>query len=220
MTEYLEYIRHKYSNHLIIIIDVLTDCIKNFNDEKESLKFIDILNELINHFDITIIGVIHENPSKTDSKARGHIGTEITNKATTVFSVGYPSDKNNILEITFKKCRSSERYQPIYCKYEPNLKKLVEAENLEVQAMKQTKAQIEDVSLSLINILDTGAKERKEVISLLCPEFDCSERTITQRLSEIYQLNFLEKYGYVLVYDAAANNDRNKKLYSIKSLNQ
>ena len=56
---------------------------------------LDKLNDMTENKDITVIGVIHENPDGT-KKARGHIGTEFVNKATTVVSIGYKNEDSPI----------------------------------------------------------------------------------------------------------------------------
>ena len=48
LRQYLAHVRRTYENHLVIVLDVLTDCISSFNDEKESLLLVDLLNRLIN----------------------------------------------------------------------------------------------------------------------------------------------------------------------------
>ena len=79
LSDYIEGIRRMHKNHhFLIILDVSTDCVENFNDVSECMKLIDLMNELINQQNVTFLAVIHENPGT--EKARGHIGTEIINK--------------------------------------------------------------------------------------------------------------------------------------------
>ena len=121
LTEYLQITREKYKDyHLFIVMDVITDCIENFNDPKESMKLVDLLNETINNYDVTFLCVIHENPSSGD-KARGHLGTEIINKASQVMQIGFEKDsKNNdteLIRLKFLHCRSTRKLDTIYMKY-------------------------------------------------------------------------------------------------------
>ena len=58
-----------------MVVDVTTDCIRDFNRSDDSLELIDLMNEAINTYDVTFLYLIHENPGA--SKARGHLGTEL-----------------------------------------------------------------------------------------------------------------------------------------------
>lgn len=53
---------------------------------------------------IHIVTVLHQN--KADNNARGHIGTELINKAETVLSVTVDSTNNNISVVEPKQCRN------------------------------------------------------------------------------------------------------------------
>jgi len=57
--------------HLILILDVVTDCMESFNDLGETNNLLDELNNITETEEITIIAVIHENPDG-NKKARGH----------------------------------------------------------------------------------------------------------------------------------------------------
>jgi hypothetical protein len=79
LKEFLTHLRHNYKDkHIFILLDVVTDCVEDFNRTDYSMQLIDMMNEMINEFDVTFLCLIHENP-KTD-KARGHLGTELMNK--------------------------------------------------------------------------------------------------------------------------------------------
>jgi hypothetical protein len=120
--EYLERTRRKHQNkHLFVVLDVITDLIASFNDVRESLKLVDLLNATINHFDVTFLAVIHENPTVGESKARGHLGTELTNKASAVIALDFVRDEGenetDVLCVRFVKLRNAKRPEPFYAKY-------------------------------------------------------------------------------------------------------
>ena len=92
LVEYLDHSRRQFKGHLIIILDVLSDCVADFNDVGASLSLIDLLNVAVNEQDATFLAVIHENPGTT-AKARGHLGTEVSNKASTVLQVSLQKDQ-------------------------------------------------------------------------------------------------------------------------------
>ena len=160
LTEYLYHVRKKFEGHLIIILDVVTDCIKDFNRSEDSMKLIDLMNVLINKFDVTFIGLIHENPGNTD-KARGHLGTELMNKSSTVMQVGFEKGKDNkptdLILLNYLKTRSTRRYESIYLEYceESNGLVLADPKHIEdVMLSRQLKASIDDVIALLGGHLD------------------------------------------------------------------
>jgi hypothetical protein len=108
LNEYLKHIRGQMAGHLLITLDQLADCVADFNDPRESMLLTDLLNVMVNQQDVTFLCIIHENPC--GSKARGHLGTECANKASTVLQVGFiksasgiPSD---VIQMKYIKRRS------------------------------------------------------------------------------------------------------------------
>lgn len=71
--------------HNIIFLDVVTDLTKDINDSKEAPDIVAQLQQLVNLKNVTIFISIHK--AKTTGTARGHIGTEVTNKATTILAI-------------------------------------------------------------------------------------------------------------------------------------
>lgn len=63
----------------IIVIDGIRDLLTNINDEDQCSELITWLQKIILKHNIHVINVLHLN--KTDNNARGHIGTELLNKA-------------------------------------------------------------------------------------------------------------------------------------------
>lgn len=69
----------------MLIIDGIKDLVHSINDESEATSMADDLLRWTAKYDIHIITVLHQN--KNDRNARGHLGTELVNKAETVVSV-------------------------------------------------------------------------------------------------------------------------------------
>jgi hypothetical protein len=138
LAEYMEEVRNENPDKFIVVVlDVITDCIGNFNDAKESLKLIDHLNKLINEHDVSFICIIHENPNSIgDSKARGHLGTEIINKATTALSIGFEKSSRELINIKFLHTRSSRRPEPVQVRYCDLAKGLVLADKTFISEQK------------------------------------------------------------------------------------
>lgn len=218
LKSYLEEIRRRHSNHIFVVIDVLTDCINNFNDVGESMEFIDLMNQAINEYDTTFLGVIHENPSPKDNKARGHIGTEIVNKATTVMSVYLAKESLDLFEVKFIKCRSTERYPSYYIKYSKLTKQLEIANATESQSATLLKAPYKAVIEFLIKSLISTTIERKKLIAMLGIEFGCSGRTAIERIDNIYSSELLHEHGYELICEDVKDNKKNRNQYRLEKL--
>ncbi len=199
---YLEHIRKQFPMHLFIVLDVITDCVFNFNDTKDSMKLIDMMNQSINRYDVTFLCLIHENPGSTD-KARGHLGTEILNKASTVLQIGFEKDAHNhntdLIKVNFLKCRSSKKHEPFHVQYSDTEKGLVMAD---INTIRDTiddrnqKAAM-DETIELIGAILIEPVTKTILIEKLCFEMDCKERTIETRLKFIVsnKLKIPDAYG-------------------------
>ena len=86
-----------------VFIDGIKDLVTSINDENKSTDICDRLMRWSYDIDCHICSVLHEN--KTDTSLRGHLGTELQNKAETVMSV--QSDGNTV-KITPKFTRNLE----------------------------------------------------------------------------------------------------------------
>lgn len=190
LNEYLNHVRTKYNRHIFIVLDVITDCVYNFNDAKDSMALIDMMNITINRYDVTFLCLIHENPGSVD-KARGHLGTEIMNKASTVIQVGFEKDSEHkemdLVKVAYLKCRSSKKHEPFYVQYSDDDNSLVLADQdivFELMQRKKQKASSLDI-IEKIEIILSEPLSRRELLSELCSEFSCTERLMEDRLREI-----------------------------------
>jgi hypothetical protein len=82
----IEFIIYHSQNIGAIIIDGVRDLINDFNDTKDSFIMINKLMKWTEEKKVHIITILHQNPN--DDKARGHLGTELTNKAEFIISIG------------------------------------------------------------------------------------------------------------------------------------
>jgi hypothetical protein len=191
LNEYLNHIKQKTANPLFIVLDVSTDCIEDFNKTDKSMELIDLMNMAINEHNVIFLCLIHENPNS--NKARGHFGTELMNKASTVMQVGFEKDANqndtNIIRVKYLKCRSTARHTPFYIKYCTEEKGLVLADASEVTGMqnnRKLKASIQDVSEVIEMHLGDGTEmTRRNLLNLLNKEFDSKDRMMEHRIKEI-----------------------------------
>jgi len=191
LNEYLNHIKKSTNNPLFIVLDVSTDCIEDFNKTDKSMELIDLMNMAINEHNVIFLCLIHENP-KSD-KARGHFGTELMNKASTVMQVGFEKDASqndtDIIRLKYLKNRSTARHIPFHFKYSNEAKGLVLADANEVSGVinnRKHKASNEDMTEFIELYLGDGATlTRVELLDKLCKDFKASQRTIESRITEI-----------------------------------
>jgi len=191
LNEYLNHIKKRTASPLFIVLDVSTDCIEDFNKTDKSMELIDLMNIAINEHNVIFLCLIHENP-KSD-KARGHFGTELMNKASTVMQVGFEKDANqndtDIIRVKYLKCRSTARHTPFYIKYSNEVKGLILADASEVTGVmnsRKRKASNDDMIEFIEMYLGDGASlTRVEFLEKLSKDFKASQRTIESRIAEI-----------------------------------
>lgn len=191
LNEYLYSLRKSTIEHMVIFLDVLTDCVEDFNRADKSLELIDFLNRMINEHKCTFICIIHENPGQ--GKARGHLGTELGNKASTIiqiaFEKGPDAEDSEILKVKFLKCRSSAKLPSFYAYYSKEENRLMIADERNIKSLqnsRQTMALESDVIEALEELFQTEtALTAAGLTSDLKAEFGASEKTIQRRLSEI-----------------------------------
>ncbi len=189
LTSYIRRVKQIYEGHVIIVLDVITDCIQDFNRSSDSMQLIDLMNDSINSEDVTFLALIHENPGSTD-KARGHLGTELLNKATTAIQIGFEKDSNkkptDLIVLNILKFRGGKRPETFYIKYCEQTNGLIEADaDLidESVRSRRTKADLFEIQQQISRLLRSAIQGRI-LVEELASYFDCSERTIRERLQE------------------------------------
>jgi hypothetical protein len=190
LTEFLDYARQTITTHIVVVIDVLSDCVRDFNDPKDSLLLADMLNKAINTFDVTFIGIIHENPGTT--KARGHLGTEISNKSGTVAQVGYikqaSGEVTDVIEIRYIKRRHGKRGFASHARFDEATKQLVKVTQeavTEARTQRRRVAAPDTLHQALVKVLGNAAMAQAPLVGLLCAELGAGERLIRGRLKEL-----------------------------------
>jgi hypothetical protein len=118
--ELVEWVFNNFKNLGFVIIDGIRDLIKDINSPDEATMISSKLLKWSDNTGAHILTVLHENPS--DGKLRGHIGTELMNKAETVLQVEMMENKE-ISKISCNMVRGLE-FDPIYFKIEDNIPRL------------------------------------------------------------------------------------------------
>lgn len=100
-------IKHWHKPVKIAVIDGIRDCMSNINDPDESTEVVGWLMRLNVEYKVHIPCVLHLN--KTDNNARGHIGTELLNKAEITIEVELDEKQDKLNPPSVVKVESSRR---------------------------------------------------------------------------------------------------------------
>lgn len=104
--ELIEYSLYNTPNIGFIVIDGIRDLINSINDEEASSMVVSKLLKWSEELNIHIAVVLHTN--KGDNNARGHLGTELTNKAESVISIRKDDEDKSLMIVNPEYCRSRE----------------------------------------------------------------------------------------------------------------
>ncbi len=122
-----------------VFIDGIKDLITSINDEEQATMIASKLLKWTEELNIHISVVLHQN--KGDNNARGHLGTELINKAETVLSVTKSEGNRDISIVNAEMCRNKEP-EPFAFEISDNIP--VPAENFEIRT--ETKKNRFDIS--------------------------------------------------------------------------
>lgn len=90
----------------LVIIDGIRDLLRDINSPSEALDIINDLMRWSSYFDLHIHTVLHLN--KGDDNTRGHLGTELNNKAETVLQITKNLEEHNMSEVRAMLIRDRE----------------------------------------------------------------------------------------------------------------
>lgn len=101
----------------LVIIDGIRDLMYDINSPTESVELINLLMKWSAHYNIHIHTVLHLN--KGDENTRGHIGTELNNKAETVLKISKALDDPTISEVRAMHIRDRD-FEPFAFRIDEN----------------------------------------------------------------------------------------------------
>lgn len=120
--ELIEYVFENFKGLGFVVIDGIRDLIKDINSPEESTMISSKLLKWSERSGAHIMTVLHENPS--DGKLRGHIGTELMNKAETVIRVEKLESDKHVSKISCDMVRGLE-FEPIYFRINENIPEII-----------------------------------------------------------------------------------------------
>jgi hypothetical protein len=107
----IEYIVYNTPNIGFLVIDGVRDLVSSINNEVEATIIADKLLKWSEEANIHILTILHQN--KGDANARGHLGTELMNKAETVASLSRGDNngtRTTIIEPKFTRHKEFESF--------------------------------------------------------------------------------------------------------------
>ena len=106
--EVIDYALRQNKGYGLVIIDGIRDLMLDINSTGESVEVINRMMEWSSRYDLHIHCVLHLN--KGDNNVRGHIGTEMSNKAETVLVISKSNENPGIrLSVKSMPCISGKR---------------------------------------------------------------------------------------------------------------
>lgn len=104
--EVIDYALRQNKGYGLVIIDGIRDLLLDINNASESVEVINKMMEWSSKYDLHIHCVLHLN--KGDNNVRGHIGTEMNNKAETVLVISKNTANPDISEVEALHIREKE----------------------------------------------------------------------------------------------------------------
>lgn len=105
----IDYALQQKRGYGLVIIDGIRDLMLDINSTSESVEVINKMMEWSSKYDLHIHCVLHLN--KGDNNVRGHIGTEMSNKAETVLVISKNNENPSVSEVHALHIREKE-FQP------------------------------------------------------------------------------------------------------------
>jgi len=119
----IDYMLYKMKGIGLVVIDGIRDLMYDINNPTESTQIINMLMQWSSEYNLHIHTVLHLN--KGDDNTRGHIGTELNNKAETVLQITKSQTDPNISEVKAMHIRDKEFDPFAFCVNADSLPELV-----------------------------------------------------------------------------------------------
>lgn len=173
-----------------VVIDGVRDFVKSVNNEEDSKDVVDWIMKLSSKKKCHILCVIHEN--KVGNSIRGHLGTELQNKAQTVFGVSKPDEESEISIVSARETRHKP-FKPFAIGYDPIGKMPAVMHEYEIKAKSKsfkkgdvpTKKRLEDYSYT------EHCKKLKEIFDELGDRLRNSQ--LKEAVRDIYGAEFYKQ---------------------------
>ena len=179
----IEYAINNTNNIGMVFIDGVKDLITSINDEEQATMIVSKLMKWTEEKNFSVFTVLHQN--KSDTNARGHIGTELTNKSETVISVTKSEQDKDISVVCPEACRNID-FEPFG--FEINEFGIpVLADNFELRtATKKDKIDATDLE---------DYKKYQLLTEVFSKQKECSYNDLQKQLQLAFEKQFKKKIG-------------------------
>jgi hypothetical protein len=160
--ELIEKAIYNTPNLELVVIDGIKDLITSINDEEQASMITTKLMKWTEELDIHLITVLHQN--KSDTNARGHVGTELQNKAETVLSVTKNDENKNVSIVEAVYCRNIEPEAFAFEVDEYGLPNMIDDFKKIETSLKSKKIQVHEIGQSTYIEILTEAFKNNEVL--------------------------------------------------------
>lgn len=145
--EVIDYALRQNKGYGLVIIDGIRDLMLDINSTSESVEVINKMMEWSSKYDLHIHCVLHLN--KGDNNVRGHIGTEMSNKAETVLVISKSNENPAISEVHALHIREKEFKPFAFTVDDGGLPIMAENHSFDGSATERTKARTGFMNLSV-----------------------------------------------------------------------
>lgn len=174
----------------IAVIDGIRDCMSNINDPDETTMVMSWLMAMNVETKVHFINILHLN--KTDNNARGHIGTELLNKAEVTIEVELQTGTDELHPPSVVKCESSRRKpfeQFMFTHGETGLPEILGA------PVGQQAQDTEEQLSRLQQVFEGDTLTNKEVRQQICAQFGVGDNSARKLLAEFVRKGWILKSG-------------------------
>jgi hypothetical protein len=150
---------YENDNYDIVIIDGIRDLINSINDEEQATMINSKLLKWTEEKNIHIITVLHQN--KGDNNARGHVGTELMNKAELVLSVTRSEEEKNTSYVETVVCRNIEIDEFAFSIDENGIPNIVDEWAKKPKTTQSRKMQVSEIPKETYKLIISKAFEKE-----------------------------------------------------------
>lgn len=143
--EVIDYALAHNNGYGLVIIDGIRDLLLDINNAGESVEVINKMMEWSSKYNLHIHCVLHQN--KGDNNVRGHIGTELNNKAETVLVIAKSTCEPDISEVSTLHIREKEFTPFAFRVNEEGLPEVVDSYNSKEKEERTARMTYHDLTL-------------------------------------------------------------------------
>lgn len=173
----------------MVIIDGIVDLIADFNDPTESKNFISEIMKISSEHNCAIICVLHENKSAKDTTMRGHLGTELLNKCSEVYSV---NKTNGIFTVSQTDTRNAPVPEWSFTVGDRGVPSVIEEQNTMTSMSKRYMEKVATVS-EFFKLTENNPISYTDLINELMPRLGLKDSGVRKTIAELLNTRILAK---------------------------